>query len=357
MPAGSGHDTEALVADYEIHAGGSRIPPELHVVVSALDVDLDVEAVSMFSLLLHAGERDQERFVVIDSDQFKPGNEIKIKMGYGSTLDTMIVGEITSLSPEYGDSGAVEIRINGYDRLYRLGFGRKIRSFRNMKDSDIVSQIAQDWRLTPQVDATDVTHEYLLQNNQTDREFLTERARILRYEVRVEDKTLFFQKGKEDTSAVTVLTYGESLVEFFPLLSTLNQTSKVEVRGWSVKDKEAVSGEAAVGDAVSKMGGQKTGAKVADEVAGESKRIVTGENVPTKGQAEDTARAALNRAVTEFITGEGRCIGNPDVKAGKVVELKGLGDRFSGLYYVASSTHSIGPRGYYTFFTVRRTAI
>jgi Bacteriophage probable baseplate hub protein len=357
MPAAAGRDTETLVADFEIYAGGSRLPPEMHVVVSGIDVDLDVGAAGMFSLLLHAGERDQQRFVVIDSDQFKPGTEIKIKMGYGSTLDTVIVGEVTALSPEYGDNGAVVLRVNGYDRLYRLGYGRKVRSFRNMKDSDIASQIAQDWHLTPQVDTTDVTHDYLLQNDQTDREFLIERARMLRYEVRVEDKSLYFQKAKEDQSSVATLTYGETLVDFFPLLSTVNQTSKVEVRGWSVKDKKAVKGEAGTGDTISTMGGQKTGGKIAEDVAGDSNRIVTGENAATKGEAEDLARASLNRAVTEFITGDGRCIGNPDIKAGTVVELKGLGTRFSGMYYVAACTHTVGPRGYYTFFSVRRTAV
>ena len=40
----------------------------------------------------------------------------------------------------------------------------------------------------------------------------------------------------------------------------------------------------------------------------------------------------------------------------KLVELKGLGDRFSGMYYVASCVHSLGPGGYYTFFNVRRSA-
>ena len=114
MPTTAERDTEALVADFEIQAGGSRIPPELQVVVTNIEVDLDVQDVGMFSLHLHAAERDQERFVVIDHDQFKPGNEIKIKIGYGSTLETMIVGEITALSPEYGNSGAVEIRINGH---------------------------------------------------------------------------------------------------------------------------------------------------------------------------------------------------------------------------------------------------
>ena len=356
MPLTAARDTETLISDFEIFSSGSKIPPEMHVVVAGVEVNLDVETMGMFSLLLHASERDQNRYVVIDSDQFKPGNEIKIKMGYGSTLETLIVGEITALSPEFAGTGAM-FRVSGYDRLYRLGFGRKIRSFRNMKDSDIAAQIAQDWRLTPQVDATDTTHEYVLQNNQTDREFLAERARRLRYEIRVEDRSLFFQKAKEDGSAVATLTYGETLVDFFPRLTTVNQTSKVEVRGWSVKDKEAVSGEAGTSDTISTMAGQKTGGKISEEIAGQSTCILSGENASTKDEAESMACAALNRAVMEFITGEGRCIGNPDIKAGSVVELKGLGERFSGLYYVVSCNHSIGLRGYYTSFTARRSAV
>jgi uncharacterized protein len=356
MPVTTVRDTETLVSDYEIHAGGSRIPPEVNVVVDGIEVDLDVETVGMFSLRLHAGERDQERFTVIDSSLFNPGTEIKIKMGYGSTLETMIVGEITALRPEYADNGAVVFQVSGYDRLYRLGFGRKTRSFRNIKDSDIARQIAQDWRFTAHADDTDVIHDYVLQKNQTDREFLAERARRLRYEVRVEDRSLYFQKGKEDAGKVLTLTYGENLVDFFPLLSTMDQTNKVEVRGWSVKEKKAVSGQAGTSDIISTMGGRTSGGETAKGIVGDSSRVFCGENVPTRDEAEAMAKAALNRVVTVFVTGEGKCVGNPDIKAGSVVEIKGLGDRFSGLYYVVSCTHSILAGGYHTFFTARRSA-
>jgi phage protein D len=58
----------------------------------------------------------------------------------------------------------------------------------------------------------------------------------------------------------------------------------------------------------------------------------------------------------DFITGEGTAIGNTDIRAGEVVELNGLGKRFSGLYYITSSTHEVGPKGYRTRFTVGRSA-
>jgi phage protein D len=50
-------------------------------------------------------------------------------------------------------------------------------------------------------------------------------------------------------------------------------------------------------------------------------------------------------------------MGNPGIGAGTVVELLGLGRRFSGLYYVTACTHAISARrGYSTTFTVRRSA-
>jgi phage protein D len=58
-----------------------------------------------------------------------------------------------------------------------------------------------------------------------------------------------------------------------------------------------------------------------------------------------------------FITGEGVAIGNTDLRAGTVVKFAGLGQRFSGSYYVTSTVHTYSPsRGYRTEFSVRRNA-
>lgn len=104
------------------------------------------------------------------------------------------------------------------------------------------------------------------------------------------------------------------------------------------------------------MAGRQTGGKISEGIAGATKRSLCGENVDTNEEAEALARAALNLAGTEFITGEGSCLGNPDIKAGSVVELLGLGERFRGLYYVVSCIHRLGQKGYYTSFTARRSA-
>jgi phage protein D len=45
------------------------------------------------------------------------------------------------------------------------------------------------------------------------------------------------------------------------------------------------------------------------------------------------------------------------MRAGTVVKIEGIGDRFSGSYYVLSVEHSFRPKkGYRTYFSARRNA-
>jgi phage protein D len=354
----AGQETTGILPDFEVAVDGAKIPPEAHVVVQDVEVEQDVESIGMFSLLLGAGELENDRYQWIDGDLFRPGSEIRIGIGYGPSLQNLMVGEITGIAPEFPDSGMPLLRVRGYERLYRLGFGRKTRSFRNMKDSDIAAQIAQEWTLTPQTDDSGATHEYVLQRNQTDREFLIDRARLNRYEVSMEDKTLYFRKANEGAGKTVTLTYPVELMDFYPCLSTLQQVSKVQVRGWSAKDKKEITGEAGGGDETSTMGGTETAAKTVKQVAGsEVTRSLCGAAVMSASDAEALANARFNQSAMDYITGEGTSIGNPDIKAGTVIELKNLGARFSGLYYVASCAHRIGALGYTTAFRVRRSAL
>jgi phage protein D len=47
-------------------------------------------------------------------------------------------------------------------------------------------------------------------------------------------------------------------------------------------------------------------------------------------------------------------IGLPDLRAGQWVEIRGLGVRFSGTYFITDTTHTLGESGYTTQFNARR---
>jgi phage protein D len=79
--------------------------------------------------------------------------------------------------------------------------------------------------------------------------------------------------------------------------------------------------------------------------------------VSSTEEAGRLASGLLNEMAMRYVTGEGVCIGRPDLRPGRPVKIEGIGRRFSGLYYVTSTEHSYLPnRGYRTAFSVRRNA-
>ena len=76
------------------------------------------------------------------------------------------------------------------------------------------------------------------------------------------------------------------------------------------------------------------------------------ESVP---EATAIAAGSFNRAALSFMTGAGTARGRPDIRAGTVIRIDGLGDVFNGNYYVETASHRYTPRsGYLTDFHVKR---
>jgi len=176
---------------------------------------------------------------------------------------------------------------------------------------------------------------------------------------RRKDRTLYFQRPAyfRGLGADLTLEWGKDLVSFSPSLNTYNLPTQVTVRGMQTargRGKEPLVGTASAGDEEVSMG-DETGTKAA-RVFGENNLLVEDHSVVSAEEAGQMARARLEAASLGYITGRGSCAGRPDLMARKVVELKGLGRRFSGKYYVTSTTHTMGNGGYRTDFEVKRNA-
>jgi phage protein D len=349
---------QPLVPNLDIRINGSPLPPDTVAYVISLTVDDSVEAPSMFALELAGADTQGEALPWVDDKRFDIGAEVEIKLGYGNEMAKLIIGEITGLEPEFAFDRLPALTVRGYDRRHRLQRGRKTRTFVKQKDSDIASKIVGEVGLTAEVKDSKVTHEYVLQANQTDLEFLCERARRIEYEVAVVDKKLFFRPVSNAEGEALTLAMEKDLLEFYPRLTSMGQVSEVSVRGWSAKEKKEIVGKSKTGDEVSKMGGQKSGGAIAQGAFGASAELLSAQPVMTQAEADQMAKARLNHAALGLITGEGVCYGRTDLRAGKVIKIEGVGKRFSGQYYVTSAVHRYTTRrGYLTHFAVRRNAL
>ncbi|NER30179.1 MAG: phage late control D family protein [Symploca sp. SIO1C4] len=347
-----------LVPDFKLMIDSSPLPIEAMAHVISITVDHNTNLPSMFTLELTGSDsQNQDISWIDDQNLFAIGKVVEVKLGYADDLETLIVGEITGLEPEFAFNRLPSLIVRGYDRRHRLQRGRKTQTFVQQKDSDIAAQIANAVGLKPQVEDSQVVHDYILQANQTDIEFLQQRARRIQYEVVVEDKTLFFKPVANTESEILTLRMGEDLLEFYPRLSSMSQVSEVSVRGWNPKQKQEIIGLAKIGDEVSTMGGNNSGAALSEKAFGGAVEIVSHRPQVTQAEADQMAKAYFNNRTLAFITGEGVCWGRTDLRAGKVVKIEGVGRRFSGQYYLTSTTHRYQVQsGYQTHFAVQRNA-
>jgi phage protein D/phage baseplate assembly protein gpV len=292
----------------------------------------------------------------IDDPALAPGKPIEISASpseaAGSQAKPIFDGEIVGLEPEFG-AATHKLTIRAFDRLHRLARGRQVRSFQNVTDSDVARRFAAEVGLQADIEPTRQVHAYLFQNNQTNLEFLRERAIALGYALYVLGKKLCF-KALSPTPHVVNLRWGDSLSEFRPRMTTIDQISSVMVRGWDPRTRKEIVGEVTPGKGMRDIGQRQGGDAVAMEAFSiDARLLVSAPPLYDQIEADQLAKAVAARRAERFIEAEGTCGGNPEIVAGVSLKIEALGDKFSGSYFVTSATHRYGVAdGFTTSFSI-----
>ena len=342
------------LTDVGIRVNGAAVPPAAQADLRSVTVQEDLRALSMFTLELFNWDDEKLQVSWSDSRLFAVGNEVEISLGYVGDLHKVMVAEITSLEPVFTSDQPPLLLVRGYDHRHRLARGRKTRTFVQMKDSAIASQIAREAGLRAKVEDTRVTLSYVIQSNQSDWEFLQRRASPIGYEIWVRDKVLHFRTPKPEDPPADKLSLGEDITEFSPRLSSLAQATEVTVRGWDVKQKKAVVSSQRQ---VTPSGGKTAGPAATRKAFGSASVALLGQQVRALAEAGPVAQGQFGSMAMAYVEGEAVAHGRPQLQAGTVVDIAGAGQTFSGRYYVTSVTHSLtAEHGYQTSFTVQRNA-
>ncbi|MGZ4135340.1 MAG: phage baseplate assembly protein V, partial [Tumebacillaceae bacterium] len=76
-------------------------------------------------------------------------------------------------------------------------------------------------------------------------------------------------------------------------------------------------------------------------------------NLTTAADVQSFANVLLEERAREYLSGDGQCLGLPELVAGRYVKLEFVGDEFSDPVFIASVTHTIDSgSGYLTSFSV-----
>lgn len=366
------------VPAFEVYRGDQALPDSIVRDVIDLTYHDSIEDIDGFELTLNNWDADLGRFRYVgapgsSTSPFEPGMKITVRMGYAGHLEQMLVGEITSLEPDFPESGSPTLRVSGLNELH--GFRRQQHTWRftDKTDSAIARWIGSrpQRRNAPGIDfPVETPHEsreaptpVVDMRNEHDIVFLLRRARVRGYTLKIQQnaagqRALFFGLPDEAPAADLgtpqhqrhVLSWGTGLLSFKPELTTSQQVSEVTVLGFNRTTGRPIEGTATLARLRPRPNADQH--DVARAISG--RREVVHHPVTSRREARALARSILQHNARGLIVGNGETLGLPQLRAGESVVLDNLGDRFSGEYYLLETSHSIGGSGYRTRFKARR---
>lgn len=285
------------------------------------------------------------RFVDDQKGKFVNGKPLRISVKVGDhSEEDVFDGEIVEVEASLHSHGQ-RLVVRAFDRLHKLSRGTFTRTFQNVTDMDVVRKIAGELNMRAKTGDANFVHDYVLQSNQTNLEFLRERAASLGYLLFVDGQELNCVP-MESRGHVGVLQWGMNLMEFNPRVSSIDQAKSTTMRGWDPQRKQVVMSSSAKG-----KGQPETAASDEEDLGGEY--TLTNRVVRQEKYAEFIAKGSADERRQKFLEASGVAGGFPSMTAGMTVDIKGVSDRFEGRYTLSSVTHQYqANRGYTTEFVV-----
>ncbi|MFT6777228.1 MAG: Rhs element Vgr protein [Paraglaciecola sp.] len=332
------------VATFTIKIAGAPINSEYQVV--SIEVNKQINRIPTATFELLDGSPATGEFPISDENDFKPGNEVIISAGYDSTESQIFRGIIIrhgiSIS---GESGA-KLIIECKDKAIGMTIARHSNNYVKQKDSEIITTLINNCSgVTADVATTTTTFEELVQFNCTDWDFILARAEANGLVICIDDNTLTIKEPQTSSSAVLTLTYGNDLIEFTADIDARYQFKSVKGISWDISTQTAVFEQVAA-KTMNAQGDLKS-VELADTLALADYRMQTGTALE-KTALKDWATGQQVKSALARIRGQMKFQGNASAKVGCIIEVVGVGNRFSGDLYISGVKQTIGEGQWFT---------
>ncbi|MGO4543396.1 phage late control D family protein [Paenibacillus sp. 2TAB23] len=284
------------------------------------------------------------------------GKKLQIKLGYADKKSLVFDGIITGYSVDFPSNGSPTVTVTAMDRSFLMMKSAHSKVWNQMKDTDVVRQIAGNYGLSVDLDDTTVTKKTIEQIGVSDYHFIRSLAMDNDRQFYVVASKLYFKKPKTSGSPLITLKYGKNLVQFTLTVDASSQTSQVKVRGYDVDKMQAIE---SVASSVTVIGSNaKSGPSVASMLSSQKMEVVYTQ-AASMDEAQSLAKAMLDRISRELVIGHGTSIGFPEMKPGELIKIEGLGsEKLDQQLRLTKVTHRLdATSGYMIYFETEGNAI
>jgi phage protein D len=347
-------NTTQLTPVFIVYLNETRISVEMESDVKEIRVEKRIDQSSSFTLTMSDMGRKWT-----DHPDFIEGTKIKIMLGYKDAVEEVISGTVTGMKPVFRKNADERIAIIGQDIIHKLHRGKKTITYVNMTDKEIVEKIAAEAGVGIDTEEIGALKEFSVQNDQTDYEYLLEIGNRYNCKLITKDDRVAFRPIEDNSKEEVIAEWGKTLIEFHPELDSARIVTDVEMLGWDKIKGDGIKGEIGFGEITKTIGEGSLGGTTVLDNYGNTKLIVIDEDIQDKNSAEKRAIESITRNSMKYIEAEATVQGNNKIEAGMIVNIKEVGKRFEGEYFVTEVKHRfIAEHGYTTSFKcVRNSAV
>ena len=313
----------------QIKVDGSRLKADVSRSLIGLHVSRSMGAVS------HAMLRFRD--VHTASAAFNVGDRIEVSAADDTaSTSSLFIGEVLSLGIEVLP-GATELIVEAFDASHRLGSTEMATSHQEVSMSDVIRKIASEAGLTAKIDGALAKPKFEhVQQSGTTHQYLNEVTRAFGCEWFVDNKTLVV-RPRQGGRAVAKMSGQSDLLYFSARLSAVEQARKVEIRGWDVSQKKAITSTGAKPEHHRSVPveNKAKGAVKADAAVAPNPLFVG-------AAAKTVATGSANRLASSMLTGRGEVNVDARLAPGVLVEIDDVAPDWNGTYYVTAVDHHFG---------------
>jgi phage protein D len=284
-----------------------------------------------------------------DEKIIKLGTQISIYGGDERSPQEIFSGLITGFEAEFPADSPPELVVFAEDGLQAARMARRTAFHKGLSLASLAKEIAGRLGLTPKITGLSDSLGDWVQLNESDLAFLRRLLRRHDADLQVVGKELHVSARADVKRGTLDLELHSQLRQARATVDLADQMTATTISGW-----DAVAGSRVSATSTGSQGGPgkgRTGAQVLRDTLGARSEHLGHLAPTTQDEAQALADAAFDRRARRFVRVEGTSEGNPALRVGTHVNIKGLSLRFDNTYYVVSACHRFDvKRGYETDF-------
>jgi hypothetical protein len=277
-------------------------------------------------------------FEYSDVDQLALGRHVRVLAGDDEEPREIFQGVISGLEFIADTGGAPQLVVLAEDSLQIARMSRQTRVFEEATLAGIIEILGGESGLSCRVSGLDDDIGTQVQLNESNLAFM--RRLLARYNGDMQivgDELQAFSRSEARRSDIT-LEYGSQLIRVRIVADLADQVSEVTYSGWNAAAGEDISVSSET-SAVTGPGSGRRGDELLADALVERSEHLGNIGAVNADEAQALVNSAFRRRARRFVRAQGTALGNPLLRVGSHLRLRGVGPRFSNTYYETETCH------------------